>query len=386
MFKYLDLISRGFKEDTKELHREMKANLTAASELSAKLHCYLSSFQKTGRNFFVILCEIAFQNSRVLVCFWVALLLCQSVQSQNSTQFNFTETPPIDLLASRTMVLHDFTFTQPELQEIQKAFQQIGIDAVAYFEMDVVMAGKDATRAFAEYFSSRQVKYLLQLEKSQSGFQFIAAPFNQKPTLFDVGAAAWRVQNVRLKDLLVTVFQDSWRSQKKQNYLVNEFPETDITIDPIKGNRQEFYAIDLKVDNLAVPKFGNETRDKELGQVFQAMYPLKYKITEAGTDEQELRKQGFHYVLCFVHTRGKAAREILGYDTSKPETAYASITFPSGQLQLKTIPEETEVYKFYFRHIDNGNVFLGTKWDADIQWQDALRNHIMAFKAEAKIN
>ena len=167
---------------------------------------------------------------------------------------------------------------------------------------------------------------------------------------------------------------------------MNEFPETDITIDPIKGNRQEFYAIDLKVDNLAVPKFGNETSDKELEQVFQAMYPLKYKITEAGTDEQELHKQGFHYVLCFVHTRGKAAREILGYDMSKPETAYASITFPLGQLQLKTIPEETEVYKFYFRHIDNGNVFLGTKWDADIQWQDALKNHIMAFKAEAKIN
>ncbi len=320
--------------------------------------------------------------------FLFTLFLCRPVQAQNSvsTQLKLIENPSNDLLVSRAIVIHDYIFTQSELQEIQKAFQQIGIDAVAYFQKDIVMAGKDVTKAFAEYFVSRQVKYLLVLEKSSTGFQFIAIPFNQKPSLFDVGASAWSVKNERLKDLLLTVFQDSWRSQKKQNFLVNEFPETDLKVDPIKGNRQEFYAIDLKVDNLAIPKFGNESMDKELEQLFQTIYPLKYKITDAGVDEQELRRQGFHYVMCFVHTRGKAAREILGYDISKPETAYASITFPTGQLQLKTIPEETEIYKFYFRHIENGNVFLGTKWDADIKWQDALQNHLIGFKAEARIN
>ena len=327
-------------------------------------------------------------TSVVGLLFLFTMLLGRPVLAQNlaSTQLNLIENPSNDLLASRAIVIHDYIFTQSELQEIQKAFQQIGIDAVAYFQEDIVMAGKDVTKAFAEYFVSRQVKYLLVLEKSLNGFQFIAIPFNQKSSLFDVGALAWSVKNERLKDLLLTVFQDSWRSQKKQNLLVNEFPEADLKVDPIKGNRQEFYAIDLKVDYLAVPKFGNESMDKELGQLFQDIYPLKYKITDAGVDEQELRRQGFQYVMCFVHTRGKAAREILGYDISKPETAYASITFPAGQLQLKTIPEETEIYKFYFRHIDNGNVFLGTKWDADIRWQDALRNHLIGFKVEARIN
>ena len=318
----------------------------------------------------------------------LAFLFCTPVLSQSpvSARLQFIENPPTDLLASRSVVLYDYTFKLSELQEIQKAFQQIGIDAIAYFERDVVLAGKDATKAFAEYFASRQVKYLVFFEKPPNGFQFIAIPFDPKQGLFDVTVPAWRVQKELLKDVLLTVFQDSWRRQKKQNFLINEFPETDLTVDPIKGNRQEFYAIDLKVDNLAVPKFGNEVMDKELEQLFQAHYPLKHKITEAGADEQDLRRQGFQYVLCFVHTRGKAAREILGYDVSKPETAYASITYSSGQLQLKTIPEETEVYKFYFRHIDNGNVFLGTKWDADVKWQDALRNHIMGFKAEAKID
>ena len=167
---------------------------------------------------------------------------------------------------------------------------------------------------------------------------------------------------------------------------MNESPERDIIVDPFKGSRQEFYAIDLKIDNLAVPKFGNEKQDKELEQFFQSNYPFQYKMTEVGMDEQELRRKGFSYVLCYVHTRGKAAREILGYDMTKGETAYASITFPAGQLQLKTIPSEKIVYKFYFRHIGNGNVFFGTKWDADVNWQDALRNHVLGFKSELKIN
>lgn len=325
---------------------------------------------------------------RIQIIIALILLHAQYLFSQSSSNSGlmFIETPPADLLASRSVVIHTHDFKQSELEEIQKAFQQIGIDAVAYFESDVVLAGRDMSRAFAEYISTRHIKYLIFFDKPPVGFQLIVTAFDQKPSLFGVGQPAWRVSHERLNDLLRTVFQDSWRTQKKQNFLVNQFPERDITIDPIKGNRQEFYAIDLKVDNLAVLKFGNVPMDKELEQIFQATYPLKYKIVDAVADEQELLRLGFSYVLCFIHTRGIAAREILGYDMAKVESAYASITFPAGQLQLKIIPEETEVYKFYFRHIDNGNVFLGTKWDADITWQDALRNHIMGFKAEARLN
>jgi hypothetical protein len=70
---------------------------------------------------------------------------------------------------------------------------------------------------------------------------------------------------------------------------------------------------------------------------------------------------------------------------SKSESAIASITYPDGgDAQLKNIPSQTPVYKFYFKHIDSGNVFLGTKWDADITWEQALKNQYRAFKAELK--
>lgn len=332
----------------------------------------------------------AAKNTTPRLCIMlVALFLSipEVVQSQAPSPqgLTYTEVVPADLLVTRSLVLYDPSFTQRELEEIQKSFQQIGIDAVAYFEKDVVLAGKDVTKAFTEYFASRQIKYLLFFEKSDLGYQLTGPSFNHKDYLFDA-IPTWRLKNERLTELLRTVFQDAWRGQRKQNFLVNEYPETDIHVDPIKGKRQEFYAIDLKVDELAVPKFGNEVMDKELEQLFAANYPWKYKITEAGTDERELRKQGFSYVLCFVYTRGQAAKEILGYDMTKAESAYASIAFPSGQLQLKTIPADKEVYKFYFRHIDNGNVFLGNKWDADLTWQDALRNHILGFKTELRMN
>ncbi len=316
------------------------------------------------------------------LCLFTFLSSAQSLTSG----LTISQNPPATLLSSRSVALYDYTLTARELNEIQRSFQKIGIDPVAYFEIDVVFAGKDPAKAYAEYFVTRQVSFILLLEKTNAGFQFTATAFDQKADLFAPAQIAWQVKSGRLSDLLTTVWQDAWRSQKKANYLIADFPETDIVIDPIKGRRQEFYAIDLKVDNLAVPKFGNETMDKDLEQFFIDNYPLKYQIVDAGSDEQELRKKGFLYVLCFVQTRGVAAKEVLDYDLSKDEKSYASITFPDGQLQLKILPRDQPIYKFYFRHIDNGNVFLGNKWDADVNWLAALRNHVIGFKQEAKIN
>jgi hypothetical protein len=70
---------------------------------------------------------------------------------------------------------------------------------------------------------------------------------------------------------------------------------------------------------------------------------------------------------------------------TKAASAIASVTYDGGQPQLKNIPSNTPVYKVYFKHIDSGNVFLGTKWDADLTLEQAILNQIRAFKAEFKI-
>ena len=300
-------------------------------------------------------------------------------------QLNLQGGLPDKLLSTRTVVFYEYTLTAKEIKDMQQSFQRTGVDAVAYFELDMLVAGKDVTRAFADYLSKREVSNLLFVQKSEKGFRIIATPYNGKETVADQQQAAWSYSNSNLNEALKELYRAT-SSQKKQNLLINESPETGLKVNPIPGNRNEFYAIDLKVDPLAVPKTGDELTDKELEEIFKLYYPLKYKMTEPGTPEKELRRQGSLYVLCFIHTRGVVAKELLGYDMSKSESAIVSVTYPDNQQQLKSISSNTPVYKFYFKHIDSGNVFFGTKWDADLTWQQALINQIKGMKMELRLN
>lgn len=293
---------------------------------------------------------------------------------------------PEKLLSTRTAVFYDYKLTSKELEEVQISFQRTGIDAIIYFEIDMPFASKDVSKAFSDYLIKREISNIIFLEKDEQDYKLTITTFAGKETIVEQNQAAWSTSNRLLAEALKTLYRTASNQQKKQNLLINDAPENDAKINPIVGKRNEFYATDLKVDPLAVPKTGDEAIDKELEEIFTANYPLKFKMTEAGVTEKDLRKQGQLYVMGFIYTRGSVAKELLGYDMSKAESALLSVTYPSGQQQLKNIPSNTPVFKFYFKHIDSGNVFLGTKWDADLTWQQALINHIRGMKAELRIN
>jgi hypothetical protein len=316
--------------------------------------------------------------------FSFSLLQGQPVESFLS-RLKTDETVPTDLLAARSVVLHDYTFEQQELEAIQKSFQQTGIDAVLYYTNDIVSSGRDVTPVLVEYLTNREIKYLIFAEKGAGSYTITITAFNSKVDFVDAGQSAWRIKHTNLKEMLGYIYGTALNSQKKKNFLINDLPEVGEVPNIIKGRRAEFFSLDMKVDKLAVPKFGNENMDKELDEFLKANYISVYSLTDPTTDDKDLRKQGYPYVLCYVHTRNAAAKQILGYDMTKSESALASVTYPNGALQLKTIPSETPIYKFYLRHVDSGNVYLGTKWDADVTWQEALRNHIKGgYKSETK--
>jgi len=292
---------------------------------------------------------------------------------------------PEKLLSTRTVVFHPYTMTGKELGDLQTAFQRSGIDAVAYFENDLLTAGRDVSVAMAEYLISREIANLLLVIKTETGYRIMITEFNKKANFVEQNQPAWNAEDRSLEELLRKVYRTASDGLKKENYLINDIPETGLAINPINGRRGDYYAIDLKVDPLAVPKFGNPEMDKELEEIMKS-YPYKYTLTEAPLSETELRKQGSLFVLRFVHARAKVAKTVLGYDMTKSESAIVSITYPDSQPELKNIHANAEVYKFYFKHIDSGNVYLGTKWDADISWQQALINQLKGFKAELKIN
>lgn len=301
-------------------------------------------------------------------------------------KLNLGNAVPKDLLSTRSVVLHDHSFSEAELHKAQEAFKEAGIDAIGYFENDVVFAGKEVARTHASYLASREVSHLIFLTKKANIIAATITAFNQKETFVDDNQPAWLVTDPSLIEVLGLIYRNALNNQEPKNFLINDQPESGFDLNFIKGRRSPFFAIDLKVDNLAVPWFQDAEMDSILVRLFKTHYPLEYGFVTPADDDKDYRRQGFHYVLGYVHTRGEAARNILGYNVSETETAITSVTYPNGELKLKTISASTPVYKFYMKHIESGNVFLGTKWDADIRWEDALRNYIKAFKAEIKIN
>lgn len=306
-------------------------------------------------------------------------------QDQLLSRLNTTTILPEKLLSTRSVVFYPYTMGIKELQKIQKHFQEAGIDAVVYLENDLLAAGRDASVALAEYLNAREAGHLIVFRKDD-GYSLYAAPYNNLATLFEENQNAWHQKEKTLDLLLQRLIRAiNNASLTRENLLINEYPEIAMPLNLFKGRRAEFFAIDLKVDPLAVPMFGDEALDKELEEIMKS-YPYKYKLTDAGLSESQIRKDGSYYVLRFLYARDKAAQNLLGYNTTKSQSAIASVTYPEEKAQLKSIPANAMVYKFYFKHIDSGNIFLGTKWDADETWQQALINQIKAFKAELKIN
>lgn len=301
-------------------------------------------------------------------------------------QLNLQGGLPPKLLSTRTAGFYHHTISDKELGEVQSAFQNAGIDAIIYFELDKPFASKDVSKAFSDYLTKREITNLVFIEKSEEGYRITITLFSGKEDIMSPGQSAWSTSNRLLTEALKTLRSTASSGQKKENLLINDAPETDAAINPILGKRNEFYATDLTVDLLAVPKTGDETIDRELEEIFKNNYTLKFKMTEPGIAEKELRRQGHLYIMTFLYSRGSVARELLGYDMTKSESAYLSVTYSDGKQQLKNIPSNTPVFKFYFKHIDSGNVFLGTKWDADMTWQQALVNHIVGMKTELRLN
>jgi hypothetical protein len=321
----------------------------------------------------------------------IFLFLCFSAKSQIPvgeqelfSKLKAGSALPEKLLSTRSVVFYPYTMTAKELEQIQSYFQRAGIDAVIYLENDLLAAGRDVSVALAQYLNAREISHIIILQKVD-GYAMYAAEYNKMADLFKAEQVAWYKKERSLEVLLQGLLRLANNSLKKENMLINDYPELAMPLNIFAGRRSEFFAIDLKVDPLAVPKFGDEAMDRELEEIMKS-YPYKYKLTEPGLSEAQIRKDGSYYVLRYVFARDKAAHNLLGYEAAKSQSAIVSVTYPEDKPQLKNIPANTPVYKFYFKHIDSGNVFLGTKWDADVSWQQALINQIKAFKAELKIN
>lgn len=294
--------------------------------------------------------------------------------------------PPEKLLAVRSAVIHASDFTDDELTEIQKWFQQTGIDAIAYFDYDHIFAGPDFTKLFSDYCATRIIPFLIFLEKNRQGYEFTFAKSNGKKDLIDRQEAVWKVSNADLKLLLRTIYQTALSSQKKQNFLINDVPERDVVLRNFAGRRNESFTNEVRTNKIAIPRWGNTADDALLESYLRSTLSVKFELVDPTIEDKDLRQAGFVTVLRYVRTHGSIAKELLGYDLSQVSKAINSFVWMNGEQQIKTLPAEEIIYKFYFKSLEYNQVYLGIQWDADVQWQDALRNHIEAMKKTLRLN
>lgn len=323
---------------------------------------------------------------RLLTLFFVVPVFAFAQGEQSITSQLRTGSPlPEKILSARSVVLYSPTLTPKELADVHASLSRTGIDAVAYFETDKVFAGPDVIQAFSQYFPSREIECIVIIRKGESRYSILVTSYKGSKNLIDADQPAWIAEDRSLNEALRVLYSTALNTYKRQNMLIGDVPETDLSINVIVGRRTEAFTTDLKVDKLAVQKFGDEQLDKELEEIMSA-YPFKYALVDNTIPELDLRKQGYFYILRYVNSRGPVAKQLLGYDVNRSETAIVSLTYSNDMVQVKTIPSDVPVFKFYTRQIEFNNVYLGTKWDADTTWQLALRNFISGLKKEMRVN
>lgn len=294
-----------------------------------------------------------------------------------------TDLPPY-LLAARSVVIFQNTYTLQELETVQKYFQQAGIDAVAYLDIQQVLAGVDVSRLFAGYFNTRRIPILILLRKSEKGYECIVTEFSGTPLFTDKSKISWKQASPSLTELLQTIYRFCVSTLKRKNYLINDLPETNIDVVNFAPKHIDRFSLEVKTFKTAIPKFGTDVDDSQLASYLKENLPAKFDLVDPTLSDAELAQRGYRTVLRYVHTRGDLARQILGYEPAPPTTSLATTYFSEGESKIKTIPSKKIVYKFYFKNLEYGDMYVGKKWDADETWQEALKNHIDGLRADFK--
>lgn len=334
---------------------------------------------------------------------------------------------PKDLLSTKTVVvlsLDDKTGSgirgdwQGLAKEAHFYISKLGIDPVTYYYVDDLISGYDVKKAVTAEMVKREIKNVLMLSKDKINgrdqFIGVITEFDQKSTFVSHNQNAWKSQTSDLEILFRNMARSIDNADLiKENFLFLDSPEFFRGVRILKGRRMESFNTDLRIDRIAIPIFedlplpegsgsanqsmiesiqkGNEEILRKNAQLEQVManYPYEFKLLPYQYDEQMLLTQGCQFVLMSITSSGRNVRKLLGYEVSEQVSELITMKKDdTGNIQVKAIPIDGLVTKYYIKHINSGEIFLGEQWDGDDNWLDALKNHLnqLLEKLEKKKN
>jgi len=326
-----------------------------------------------------------------------------------------------NLLSSRSIVLVDVPNGQSGKSrgdwkgfaaDAHGQLKQIGVDAVAYYNINDFYAGADATKNYLSSINPRGIKNILILRKKREilgeEVELVIIEKKSEDGLFIPNQNAYRIQRNALGEIMLQLGRDIYQKNlTNENFMILDQPEFFDDTDVVKGRRYETFNRDLKIGKLAVPAFEHfrfpkgfdstqlsqdklkliqqynqqiDQRNSVLEGIMEA-YPYKYEIVDYSQGEEHLYRREFSYVLMFLNSTGRNIRELLNYEIDLTETDYITLkTIIDDVTTLEQIPVSTPVYKYYMKQLVNKEIYLGNQWDADLTWNEALINHINNFK------
>ena len=321
---------------------------------------------------------------------------------------------PVNLLMERTVVMVYAPYYEGqsanEWKEVAKKvhgyLKKAGVDAVAYYNMYEIFAGGDVSRGFARDLSKRAIQNMIVIEwkpyLAENRFRLMVTSFSGDENFITLGQKGW----IREGNEVESVSQQLYLACKTSglsfaNYLIIDQPEFFKGTQVFSGKRYELFWSDLRIDKLAIPQFPLadttlssplvaevnaliKQENQKLDSIIRTTYPFQGVLTSS-SDIEVLKKEGFQYMLLYVSGPGRSVRDLLEYKQVPGETHYISQVLGGPDKGLKRLPAEAPVYKFYIKQLYSGNVYLGSVWDADTHWEQALSHFIQNMRTELKV-
>ena len=249
-------------------------------------------------------------------------------------------------------------------KEFHKGLAALNIDAVAYYRWQDLNAGFDATASYLEDLADREIDQIIILEVQQGTYHVYIVPTDHEKGLMDT-SEAWHISGNTLESTILAMTRNVQQAGLEvSNFLILESPEFFIDTPIFKKNRFESFQPDLKLDKLAVPLFhsadpGNiqNSDDQELQTLMELQYPFEYELVGNTMSEDLMRKAGFHYVLRYLYAEESTLLTLLDYQPTPDDPSRFG-------------------YKYYFKHLVTGDIYLGENWDSRPGWQEALTLHL----------
>jgi len=325
-----------------------------------------------------------------------------------------SNTLPKDLLSSKTLVVVSMLNDQERqlrgdwksiAVEAHRYINRLGIDAVQYIYIDDLNSGFDVKRSITNKMIQREIKNIFLLSKdTRQGivrYTGVISPFNIRPTFVSANQLAWKSETGDLEILFRNLARAIDNADLVlENLLILDSPEYFRGSGITSGKRFETFNTDLRIDRIAVPVFedipvpangpatliqmienenkANLEKNSQL-ELIMSKYPYQFQIVPYDYDEKKLLSKGFQFVLMSVNTSGAEARQLLGYPfDNKVNELITMKKNELGELEIESHPVQQTVFKYYIKHINSGDIYLGEQWDADGTWAEALTNHLNA--------